>query len=454
MLKFFSYWRDEASVRRGLAHGVFLLCAYAAWMRGGVHPPLQWPLAILSALLCIAVFLLPVESLRMIRSRVRQDPVFYFGICFLVLLIFQLTNSGYAPERLPRQWVPWSVERGSASEMLNWFFPTFVVLLVVRNILRRADIKVLVHLLVWNSAALACAGIIQYLFGVHKMLGIWEMPRPDFFATFAYPNHAAAWFYLHAALAAGLAHDADIKHKPRIRVAVWGACFLCCIAASFLTLSRVGAFVAFSLLLGVAVLLLRRTRAYLKGTKAINAYLALSILALVAATLFFGAGGGGLAREVTGKTLLGEQSISNDLTGRIGHIACACDMVTDYPLFGTGGWGCDGLASLYIPADELRSWLVGGRASVHCDPIQFLTEFGLVGGLCMAGVVAVLGLGVATARRSVLFYWVAGGLAAVFVHGFIDLPFRCPAILLAWCCMFAALPHLTRKHTLEDKARL
>jgi hypothetical protein len=104
------------------------------------------------------------------------------------------------------------------------------------------------------------------------------------------------------------------------------------------------------------------------------------------------------------------------------------------------------LANQYIPKDELRSWMVGSRVNVHCDPIQFLAEFGVVGSLCMAVVVAVLVQGVVAARRGALLYWIGGGLSAVFMHSFIDLPFRCPAILLVWCCLFAALPHLLRGH--------
>ncbi len=459
MLKFSSHWRNEASVRRGLAYGVFLLCAYAAWVRGGVHPSLQWPLAIFSVLLCGAVFLLHAEPLRKIRFRVLRDPVFYSGTLFLLLLFSQWINSGYAValddsgfaamERVPSKWVPWSVGRDGAAEMLNWFFPVFAVLLIVRNILPRAEIKLLLRLLVWNGAALACVGIFQYLLGLDKVLGIWEVSRSDFFATFDYPNHAAAWLYLHAALAAGLAHDAEIKRKPRIRVAVWGACFLCCIVASFLTLSRVGAVVSFTQLLVVFFILLRRARTYSRGTKALNAYLAMTIVILVGATLFFGAGGGALAREVAGKSMLGERSVVGDLSTRAGHISVARNIIGDYPLFGCGGWGCDGLANQYIPKDELRSWMVGGRVNVHCDPIQFLAEFGVVGSLCMAVVVAVLVQGVVAARRGALLYWVGGGLAAVFVHGFIDLPFRCPAILLVWCCLFAALPRLAQRRAVE-----
>lgn len=453
MLKLSSQWRNEALVRRGLAYGIFLLCAYTAWMRAGVYPSLQWPMAILAFLLCAIVFILPAEQRQKIRSRVSRDPMFYVGSFFLLLLIIQWTNSGYgvasdgsgsaAMVRVPSKWFPWSVDRTDAAEMLLWFIPAFTLMLLVRNILSRTNIKMLVQLLVWNSALLACAGILQHMLGQDKILGIWNAPRSDFFATFDYPNHAAAWFYLHATLAAGLAHDAEVKRKPRIRVAVFFGCFLCCIAACCLTLSRFGAFVALIQFSAVFILLLYHTRKYLRGQKAFNAYLAMGIIALVGMTLFYGAGGGNLAQELADKSIIGDRSIVEDLSGRAQHISTAWAIAKDYPFFGSGGWGCDGLADLYIPEDKLRSWMVGGRVNVHCDPAQFLAEFGIAGGLNMGMVVVVLALGVITAKRNVLWYWISGGLVAVILHSFIDLPFRCPAILLAWCCLFAALPRLT-----------
>ena len=39
-------------------------------------------------------------------------------------------------------------------------------------------------------------------------------------------------------MAAGLAHDSETKRKPRIRVAILGACFMCCVAAACLTLGQ------------------------------------------------------------------------------------------------------------------------------------------------------------------------------------------------------------------------
>lgn len=451
MLKLPSYWRDEALLRRGMAYGVFLLCAYTVWMRAGVYFSLLWPLALLSALLCISVFMLPGEQRRSLGCRILRDPVFWFGSAFLLLLGIQWINSGYdvvVPVRGSQKWIPWAIKRIDVAEMLNWFFSVFVILLVVRNVLKRADIKVLMHLLVWNGALLACVGILQRLLESDGILGIWEAPRRDFFATFDYPNHAAAWFYLHSGLAAGLAHDAEVKRKPRVRLVVWGACFMCCIVASCLTLSRFGSFVALIQLATVFIVLLYRTRRSQKRRAAFNVYAVMAIVALIGITLFFGVGGGSLAKEVGDKPLLGERSIAGDISGRLRHVARARAMIRDYPVFGAGAWGCDGLVDLYIPEKELRSWTVGGRLNAHCDPVQFLAEFGLVGGMCMAVVVVVLARDAVLAKRNVLIFWLAGGLVAVLLHSLIDLPFRCPAILLEWSVLLALLSKLARRRHL------
>jgi hypothetical protein len=318
-----------------------------------------------------------------------------------------------------------------------------VALLAMRHIMKRADVKRLVYLLVWNSALLACAGILFDLFAGGKMLGIWEQSRADSFASFDYPNHAAAWFYLHAALAVGLAHDAEGKRKPRIRVAVLGACFMCCIAASCLTLSRMGAFIAMLQLGTVFVILLSRTRRNFRSTAAVNRYIAVGILALVGITLFLGAGQGRLIREMRSKALVGERSLAGDLSGRLEHVEYAWALIRDYPVFGVGPWGGHVLARQHLPGEALRSWQVSGRVNIHCDPARFLAEFGFAGGLCLAAVLTALLHGAAGARRGVLFYWVIGGIAVVGLHSLIDLPFRCPAILLAWSTLLAALPVLS-----------
>jgi hypothetical protein len=444
--------RSSFPINRLLVFGIFFLCAYAAWACGGIRPALQWPLPLIASALCATAACLPSA-----RNRIWEDPIFRAGAPFFLLLVLQWLNSGHgvqwgddglaAMDSAPSKWWPWSVGVGEAGEMLSWFFPAWTVLLVIRNILTRPDIKILLHLLAWNSAALAFVGLLQYLGGAERILGIWEVPYRIFFATFAYPNHAAEWFYLHAALSAGLLHDALLKRKPPVRIVVWGACFMLCVVATFLTLSRAGAFVALGLLLAVLSIFMKRAlKKNLSGVAAINIYMVMGSIALAGLTLFLGVGGGSLAREVGGKSLIGEMSVAGDLAVRVQQMPYAWDMIEDYPLFGTGGWGYASLLKFHLPQDQWAAWIAAGKANIHCDPIQFLSEFGMVGMLCMIWVLVTL-------IRSVVFMdhfgkmqrWILTGVLIVWLHSLIDWPFRCPAVLLGWCSLFAALPILAQK---------
>jgi hypothetical protein len=393
-----------------------------------------------------------------IRRAALRDPVFYLGLGLLILLLIQWLNSGYFVVwdkiesvdmlRRPSPWLPWSVEPDTAGQMLNWFFPAWTAILIVRHVLDRADIKLLLYLLVWNAALLAGVGIVQDMAQAKRMLGLWQIPGNSFFATFGYVNHGAAWFYLHAALAAGLAHDAINKRKPPVQVSVWCSCFLLCIAATFFTLSRAGAIGAVVLLLGVVGLAIRWTWKKSKGNGMLNAAGMVCIVALAGAVLYFGAGEGSLAQEVE-QTFWGE-GMAETVAGRTMQLPGAWEIAKEYPVFGCGGWGYRWVALLHIPVDEWKLWRGAGKANIHCDPLQFLVEFGWVGVLCMAASVAFLVRSAFVAGKpNAVQYWMAAGLFLVFLHSWVDLPFRSPAILLAWCVLLAALGRLNgRKHCL------
>lgn len=400
-----------------------------------------------------ALFFDPDRKEELRRSLLR-DPVMYLGAGLLLILIVQGLNSGYLVVwdkvdsvemlRQPSRWLPWSVEPRTSAQMLNWFFPAWVGILLIRHVLERTDIKLLLYLLVWNAALLAIVGILQDMAQAKTMLGLWEIPGNSFFATFGYVNHGAAWFYLHAALAAGLAHDGLIKRKPPVQIAVWCGCFLLCITATFLTLSRAGAIGAVVLLLAVAGLIIRWTLKKSKGSAVLNAAGLAVIVVMAGAALYFSAGEGGLAQEIE-ETFLGE-GLAETVTGRTMQLPSAWAVAKEYPVFGCGGWGYRWVALLHIPIEEWPAWRAAGKANVHCDPLQFLVEFGWVGVICMLGTVAFLiRSALKLGKSDALRIWIALGLFLVFLHGWVDLPFRSPAILMAWCVLFAVLGQMPSK---------
>lgn len=460
-VQMFAVNRDRWSVIRLLVIFFIGLLIYSAWGRGGVYPPWQWPLVSISAILLGGIYFLERGLAREIKRTFFRDPVFYLGLTFLVVLFFQSLNSGYAVmwdkvetvgmNELPSKWLPWSVEPKAAAQMFNWFFPVWTVLLMVRHVFTYKHIRLLLHCMVWGAAILAVVGIIQQLFGAQKVLGLWEIPSGRFFATFGYVNHAGAYFYLHAALAAGLAHHSIKHHMPPAQIIVWVACFMLCLFASFFSLSRAAGMASLVLVAAAVGAFIRWDWQRSKGNQIVNRIGVACIVALTGAVLYFGAGGGALAQEIE-DTFLGER-MEGDIKGRTQQLPSAWQISKDYPVFGCGGWGYRWVALLHIPVNEWDLWRNPGLANVHCDPLQFLCEFGWVGFLLMSGVVGRLifdiskrwkknSRGQKNGTVSVLSCWIGLGLLLVFLHSWIDFLFRCPAILIAWCTLLAVVPKL------------
>lgn len=462
MQDFSKYLPEHISMRRILAIGIFLLCATAAWLRGGVYPAMQWPMAVISILLCGGLLFLHPKTRARFVNGLLHDKVFCAGAVLLLVILLQSLNSRYwivedevgavGFLRTPGRWLPWSVSPLDAIEMLAWFFPAWVVILLVRHLLERRHLKVILYLLAWNSALLGLVSLIQYLLGADRILGMWEVPGHWFFATFDYPNHAAAWFYLNAFLSAGLMHDSLQKKRPPVQLGVWCASFFLCIVAAAMTASRFGALVSLGLLVAMLVLVFKKSFPKVKGDAAVNLVIAAMIAILVGITVFFGAGKGSLAREVNSKGLFGESSVVADMEGRLDQIPHAWRIFKTYPVFGSGGWGYRWLVQIYVQGDEYEAWNAMGKANVHCDPLQFLSEFGFVGAACMAlTVVLLIRQIVLTGRYPTLSVWVLVGLGMVLLHSLFDLPFRSPAILLEWCLLLALLPKLPRRDAGTDK---
>jgi hypothetical protein len=404
------------------------------------------------------VFLAPGDRQR-IRTDVLRDPVFYLASLFLLQIVIQSLNSGYVvmwdkvdtagmPE-LPPFWLPWSVESKTASQVFTWFFPACTALMVVRHVLSKAQLRFILYIMVWNAALLAVVGMLQQAMGAEKMLGLWTIPHGSFFATFGYVNHGGAFFYLHAAIAAGLTHQAIKKQFPPVQISVWVLCFVLCLSAAFASLSRAAGLAALFLVLAAAGAIIHRVWKRSVGQSQLINIIGIScIVVLTGLVLYFGSGEGALSSEIE-ETFFGAR-MEEAVEGRTMQLPGAWEIALDYPVFGCGGWGYRWMALLYIPVNEWDLWRGPGKANVHCDPLQFLCEFGFVGSLLMAG--AVVWLVVAFFRQwkkdgkaSVLGKWIGLGLLLIFAHSWVDLPYRCPAILIAWCFLLAALPKLSAR---------
>ena len=487
-----------------LASGVSLLLIYLAWAWGGLQRNWLLPVVWASVILLIGLLVSPTRARAEVSSRGTpwwRDVFFYGGILFLAYLTIQWWNTGrvlffdvglkewrYSAPPYPG-W-PSAFSKPEAAEMLSWFFPAWVFGLAVRSPL--VDARALVGLLralVYGAGLLSLVGIVEFV--THAKARLWIRPTDEFFASFGYTNHAAAFFVLMGALAAGLLYREILRTHPgsfraagvrgrmtsafagkrvaprsgriggsvaptfkphRLRTIMLAASLLLCLIGANLSLSRAGVILAWALAAFVAVFGLSRGWRLLHGAGRIN--LAAATIAVLCVFYFAVAGFGR-------KEILHEFQVRNQIHNRLFHASdkinltladrplldrAAWNMWQDHPAFGIGGWGFRYLLAFYLPKEEWKAHVTGyGNANVHCDVLQFLAEFGALGcGLMLASVLTLVVKLFRTANQTdPLWLMSVLGLSLVVVFSLIDLPFRCPAILCSWVAVLAAVPRVT-----------
>jgi O-antigen ligase len=367
------------------------------------------------------------------------------------------------------------VDRNDAAEMVRWFFPAWALMLALRHARRPAWLATRVAwFLIINAGLLSAFGIAQTLSGTQHIF--WVTPLVShFFASFGYENHAASYFALLFALAAGMllhlltggryagsrcvsastahrrtAHcppthrlpptDAPATaHRPlptgapahrRTALVTASICAVLCLIGMALSFSRAGLALAVGLS-GVALVAAARLfwpRAAISQRVAVVAALIMGL-----ATVFFvvaSMGGNPLAREADG---LCRTNLEREAESRLFMVRSASRIWATEPWFGVGGWGYRHFVPVHAVVEQVA--MGPGDANVHNDALQFLCEFGAVGfGLMLAATIAFAW----PLLRSILRGLTPGlalagtGLLAVLFHSLIDLPFRSPGVLYAW----------------------
>jgi len=395
------------------------------------------------------------------------DPFFYSGALFLAFLVLQWSNSGRTLvfDRPSLKWIylppphpgwPSAINKAEAAQMLQWFFSPWVAALVLRSpwVSRRGVMQFL-RFFAYQAGLLALFGLVQFVSGTHSIY--WLRPlQCDFFASFGYANHAAAYFVMMGLLAAGFLYREIFRRDPatkRSRIVFLACSLLLCLMGANFSLSRAGVILAWTMACFVATYGLLRGWRSLSPAGKFN--LALATLATVSMFYFAVAGFGGRAihREFRAQATIHHVllPILDEVDLGLGEERlmlwqAAWRMWHEEPWLGLGGWGYRYRVVACVPQEKLGS-LTGnaGMANVHCDLLQFLVEFGAIGsGLLLAGVGCLFWSLIRTERKTgAVWVMVSIGLCLVVVHSLIDLPFRCPAIILTWVLLLAALPRVT-----------
>ena len=421
-----------------------------------------------------------------------RDLFFYLGLLFIGFLVLQWWNAGrvqyydvgfnkwtYSPPRHVG-W-PSAFTRGEAAQMIHWYFPPWVLGLCLRSShFNHQAIRRLLLFTLYSAGLLAVFGIVQFL--TRTRSHYWLIPMKDtFFASFGYANHAAAFFVMMGAVAAGFLlsellpgrgagvrfFDADPESRmPGFRL--WSVIsllltLLLCLTAANLTLSRAGVILAGILAAWVAIYAVIRSWNQLGPAGRLNLVTATAALCCLFYFAVSGLGRRDIAREFLAGTMarttqVSPASVNPDIAIRQELVKTAYRIWSDNTVFGVGGWGFRYLMATYRPEAEWdRIRADRGLANVHNDFFQFLVEFGLVGTSLMVLLLLVLltGWWRCSDWGNPLWVMSGAGIGAVCLLSLIDLPFRNPAILCAWVVIFAAQSRLTfstTRHNVTEAA--
>ncbi len=495
---------------------VFASLATFSWLYGGSRADAlvsvaPWLWAFLLEALLLMPQRRPHEDATMARMRMwrslRRDPVLYLSLAFIAILVLPLMNVGLctscdyaaiaagANPKPPMPWLPFCVNIKEHYGVLQWFVPVFTALLVCRNALTRSGKRLLMEMLVWNGAALAVFGFVQYALGAPSPL--WEVDdfnNTYFFSTFGYPNMGGAFFVMMFAFSIGIwqtrVKEVDDMppvektrsefekrlwrilhaHYPLIAAILnmFGAIFTLCRAG--ILLAGVVATLAF-LYYFLRLLFARHERA-----KRVKQAAILCIGVVIMAFLVFIFAPKDFTSELN---TVSSTAILERVSGKGQyHTRVATEVFKAYPIFGVGGWGYKHFCISFMTKEELKELQKVGGINVHNDYLQFLAEHGLVGGIILFSIL--MFLIVPLFRRWVSLYqvarfiktkdappspralysvppgtfWIIIGNAALFVHCFGDCPMRSVAVLST---MFVSLASadgfLPRKEDLEQEEK-
>lgn len=467
--------RDEFA-RYWVIVPVTLLAAGLAWVHGGARVEYLAGVPWISLAILEMLFLAPPprrdESLDEARVRTRQgllaDPLLYIGIALCVYLLLQVLNGGcklivnpdsgaWEFSSPPVPWGPFCVDPSEARSVLYWFPAALAVALGIRHGSNRRTKAFLLRAIVANGALLALVGLIQNLSGTPLLLWMTPVEGP-FFASFASPNHAGAFFFLLLAVNIGLLLQSLLNPEDRLHALWLGTALILNLTGACLSSSWAAILASLALVVLGGIYALRHIWPLVQveiRLKATAIYL--SVLLLGFAFLFFAAPENPVLRQL--EKIPWSNPVGELFYSRWPHTAAAASIWRHHLWFGVGAGGYRHFVCLDANApksDPTQAW----NGNVRNDPMQFLAEHGLVGfGLMLAAVSALVipffrRLWLAHETQALgrtgdvsLFFRLSpvavtlfAGVLLVAAYSLIDLPFRSPAVLITWVAFLACAP--------------
>lgn len=492
---------------------VFLVGGVFAWLYGGtissaLLPVMPWLFALLvEAMLCFPqrhAGETTYEARERVWSELKQDPLTWVVVGFLLLLMIPFVNKGLCPicdyaaiefggarQEPTIPFIPFCVNRMEHLNVVIWFVCALFAMLAVKHSLLKRGKRMVLEFFCWNGVALAAIGMLQQVTGATGPL--WceaDGNGAYFFSTFGYPNMGGDYFTTLFGLSIGLwrwkvdvvrrdedpsgDHGSSSGHSSHTRF--WRKHYMLIPAVIFffsalMTLSRA----AIMLVTLLAVIFFIHTFvcffARMPRAQRVRSSAA-SLLVLVAiglCTMVFMPDD--LQHEVN---TLNTTEVLDRVTGRGQyHTRVATEVWKDNLFFGCGGWGYKHFCIPKMTPKELRQLQTVGGINVHNDYLQFLAEHGFVGFGCLVAMVVMLVWPLGKMWRALMsmirftppkeqppkpvsifvlpapVFCILMTALATFIHGFGDCPLRSPAVLTLFFASLAAmdgfLPHLKER---------
>jgi len=429
-------------------------------------------------------------------ERMRKDPVVWTAFGLILLLIVPFVNNGLCtncdatliaqgvdPEA-PAPFLPFCVDRLDHLNVFLWFVTAMSCLVATRHCLTKSGKRLMVELIVWSGAALAIMGFVQI--ATEAPGPFWQdvpgSPGSQYFATWGYVNMAGDYFTTIFAMAIAVWRwRFDEEHEKALEISsqshakprdlFWKQNLyllpaVICFFAAVNTLSRSAIVMASSLALLFFVHTFISFTARISRVQRVKATAICGLVLFIIAFFVISFTPKGVKKEM--KTVDATEALQR-ITGKSeNHVTVATEIWKDHLLFGCGGWGYRHFAyskmdPKVVAERKKANNQGGGGANVHNDYMQFLCEHGLVGlGALLALVLMLLSPCFRQWKamvRSLRFadkkkrpprpvqifvipapvFCIFMALVATFVHGFMDCPFRTPAILTLFFVLLSAI---------------
>jgi len=452
------------------------------WMEGAWEAWAQ-KITLALAVLMFAVLFVPMfdyrgwppsPSAQIIWSRLKKFPIFWIGLAILVYGVVAALNPSRAVfvveehsglESMPHiSFLPHSILSPflpmNAWHALMVVAPAFLAVCAAwAGLSTELCWRRLLGVMAANGAAIAVVGMLQARSGTRKMFWLFD-PQPgnvmsEFFGSFVYPGHAAAWMVLGFGAAAAMMDHGLRRRDPLAPPRRWGwpaitAWLWLGVMAAILV--ALGLFVKpdfWSLAAGGVLLicvwlwLARLWRAGQKRRAALYAlpalvFMTLMLLATGAAVWWWQQGGAAKALEVN------LQDPALPLRYEFAYTSVA--MIKDEPWFGWGPGSFHYVSPYYLSRNPMfhdsahPTEVRYGLQYALSDWVQIPAEWGVLGAGLFAAA-ALWWVGKSWRMRQVLpgDSWIAlGAVAMVFVGAAADCPFYNPAVLIAAALLPAA----------------